>query len=214
MKSFILRLAAIHFVLIGFSCTSLENRRHANVENTVEADGFPVDNICSLPRQAAPDTIFATLGNGKWGRWNETTNPEVDFGCEGGKDMITLKSNDEVEIIVEFGVIGGKKTAHDIGPEYMSSQYSGLALNDKQYRQQFADFCNKLSEKLFSTGLSDQVFKRLLDETTYSPSGTRNQYAEAVGKGIVSLSSNMTKARGVYLRVSFYSSEAEYERYK
>jgi hypothetical protein len=98
--------------------------------------------------------------------------------------------------------------------QYTAFQYTGQSQSEKQLRQQYADFCDKLSERFYGAKLSEKFKKRLLDESTYSPSGTRNGYAEKVGSGYVNLSSNKNKTIMIMLDVHFFSSEVEYRTYK
>ena len=174
---------------------------------------FAANGVCSLPQQVAPNTPFANLGGGAWGRWGDS-NGELDYGCNGGKDSVTLKDDGNVNITAEYGAIGGPQTVHYISVEYSAFQYTGQTPAEKQLRQQYADFCDKLSEKLYGVKLPAKFRKRLLDESTYSPTSPANEYAEKVGSGYVNLSSNKNKALMIMLDVHFFSSEAEYTTYK
>jgi hypothetical protein len=59
-----------------------------------------------------------------------------------------------------------------------------------------------------------KIRKRLLDESTYSSTGTANEHAQKVGNGYANLSSNKNKTMMIMLDVHFFSSEVEYKTYK
>jgi len=195
------------------SITPLANLNSNQGISASVPQNFAANVVCSLPQQVAPNTPFANLGGGTWGRWGDS-NGELDYGCNGGKDSITLKDDGNVNITAEYGAIGGPQIAHYISVEYSAFQYTGQTPTEKQLRQQYADFCDKLSEKLYGVKLPAQFRRRLLDESTYSPTSTANEYAEKVGSGYVNLSSNKNKALMIMLDVHFFSSEAEYKAYK
>lgn len=176
------------------------------------AQAFATNVICSLPKQVAPNTPFANLGGGAWGKW-DNSGGELAFGCNGGEDSIWLIDDGNVKINAEYGVIGGAQNAHQISVEYMALQYTGLTPAEKRWRQQYADFCDKLSAKFYGVKLPEKFRKRLLNESAYSTSDTANEYAEKVGNGYVNLSSSKNKAT-IMLDVHFFSSEAEYKKYK
>jgi hypothetical protein len=177
------------------------------------SQSFTTNIICSLPRQVASGTPFADLGGGSWGKWGDS-NGELDYGCNGGKDSIRLKDDGNVDITAEYGVIGGSQNPHYVSVEYTAYQYTGQTAEEKILRRQYADFCDKLSVKFYGMKLPDKFKKRILDESTYSSSGTANEYAEKVGTGYVNLSSNKNKTLMYMLDVHFFSSELEYKKYK
>ena len=194
--------------------TSANSNSPANQNaSTLAAQSFTPNIICSLPKQVTPSTPFANLGGGSWGKWNDSGG-ELDYGCNGGKDSFKLVASDNGDITAEYGAIGGVDTVHYVSAEYMAMQYTGLTPAEKQHRQQYVDFCDKLSMKFYGAKLSEKFRKRLLDESTYSASGTANEYAEKVGNGYVNLSSNKNKNIMVLLDVHFFSSEVEYKKYK
>jgi hypothetical protein len=174
---------------------------------------FAIAVVCSLPKQVARDTPFADLGGGTWGKWGDSGG-ELDYGCNGGQDSISLRKNDGVDITAEYGVIGGAQVPHYISVEYTAFQYNGQTGAEKQLRRQYADFCDKLSEKLYGSKLPQEFRKRLLDESKYSPSGTANEYAQKIRNGYANLSSNKNKTMMIMLDVHFFSSEVEYKTYK
>jgi hypothetical protein len=174
---------------------------------------FVTTVVCSLPKQVARNTPFADLGGGTWGKWGDTDG-ELDYGCNGGQDFIRLRKDGSVDISAEYGAIGGAQIPHYISVEYTAFQYNGQTVAEKQLRQQYADFCDKLSETLYGLKLPKEFRKRLLDESTYSSTGTANEYAQKVGNGYVNLSSNKNKAMMIMLDVHFFSSEVEYKTYK
>lgn len=185
----------------------------SNKTTSSASQSFAVNNVCSLPKEVAPITPFASLGGGTWGKWHDDGG-NLDYGCNGGKGMIKLLASDNGDIIAEYGAIGGKDVVHQVSAEYMAMQYTGLTASEKKFRQDYANFCDKLSVKFFGTKLPEKFRKRLLDEATYSPSGTANEFAEKVGSGYVNLSSNKNKNVMVLLDVHYFSSEAEYKQYK
>ena len=63
---------------------------------------------------------------------------------------------------LEYGVIGGAQSAHYISAEYMAMQYAGQTPEQKQLRQQYTDFCDKLATKLYGMKLPEKFRKRLL----------------------------------------------------
>ncbi len=138
----------------------------------------------------------------------------MDFGCNGGKDSTKLKDDGNVDITAEYDAIGNADVVHYVSVEYTAMQYSGQTPDEKKLRQEYADFCDKLSEKFYGVKLPEKFKKRLLDESTYSQSGTANEYAEKVGSGYVNLSSNKNKTVMIMLDVHFFSSEDEYKKYK
>ena len=181
--------------------------------STSAAQNFTPNVICSLPKQVAPNTPFANLGGGSWGKWDDSGG-DLDYGCNGGKDSVKIVASENGDITAEYGAIGGADVVHYVSAEYMAMQYTGLTSDEKKLRQQYVDFCNKLSLKFYGAKLPEKFRKRLLDESTYSPSGTANEYAEKVGSGYVNLSSNKNKNVMVLLDVHFFSSEAEFKKYK
>lgn len=220
----------IPLILLGVVCLSCFNGRKSaessnNVPKTqpqVEQDndkigGFPTGEICSLPQKVAVGGPFASLGGGIWGKWKDTGG-ETDFGCNGGKDMIEIVKrtpvSDDLEIIAEFGVIGGKTKAHYISVEYDANQYNGLSPEERKYREQYADFCDKMSLRLYGTKMPAKFRKRLLDDSAYAPAGSASEYAEKVGNGFLGLSSTKNKTMMILLDVQFFASEEEYQKYK
>jgi hypothetical protein len=185
----------------------------SNPSDSILTPNFETTVVCSLPEQVAEDTPFADLGGGTWGKWGDSGG-ELDYGCNGGQDSISLRKTEDVDITAEYGVIGGAQIPHYISVEYTAFQYNGQTGIEKQLRRQYADFCDKLSEKLYGLKLPQEFRKRLLDEATYSPSGTANEYAHKIGNGYANLSSNKNKTMMIMLDVHFFSSEAEYKTYK
>lgn len=163
--------------------------------------------------QVAPNTPFANLGGGSWNKWDNSAG-ELDYGCNGGKDSYKLLEDDNGDITAEYGAIGGADTVHYVSAEYTAMHYKGLASGEKKIRKQYADFCDKLSLRFYGVKLPDKFRKRLLDDSTYSTSGTANGYAEKVASGYVKLSSNKNKSMMILLDVHFFSSETEYQKYK
>jgi hypothetical protein len=227
-------LSFLVLLLFALSCANLKDRQNLNLASTPvnstspsansnssanqnasasTAQNFTPEIVCLLPKQIAPNTPYANLGGGSWGRWSDSGG-ELDYGCNGGKDSVYIISSDNGDITAEYGAIGASQTVHYVSVEYMAMQYTGLTPDEKKLRQQYIDFCDKLSVKFYGVKLPEKFRKRLLDESTYSPSGTANEYAEKVGIGYVNLSSNKNKNVMVMLDVHFFSSEAEYKKYK
>jgi hypothetical protein len=174
---------------------------------------FATTVVCSLPKQVARNTPFADLGGGTWGKWGDSGG-ELDYGCNGGQDSITLRKDGGVHISAEYGAIGGAEIPHYISVEYTAFQYNGQTGTEKQLRRQYADFCDKLSEKLYGLKLPQEFRKRLLDESTYSSTDTANEYAQKIGNGYANLSSSKKKSMMIMLDIHFFSSEVEYKTYK
>jgi hypothetical protein len=177
------------------------------------AQSFAANVVCSLPKQVAANTPYANLGGGSWSKWSDSGG-DLDYGCNGGRDSVELIKDANTDITAEYGAIGAADVAHYVSAEYMAMQYTGLTSAEKQLRRQYVDFCDKLSLKFYGIKLPEKFKKRLLDESTYSPSGTANEYAEKVGSGYVNLSSNKNKNVMVLLDVHYFSSEAEFQKYK
>lgn len=198
----------------NLTLSSADSNSPANQNTSTSASqSFATSVVCSLPKQVAPNTPFANLGGGTWGKWHDSGG-DLDYGCNGSKGMIKFKEDSNGDIIAEYGVIGDAGIVHQVSAEYMAMQYTGLTPDEKKFRQQYLDFCDKLSVSFYGVKLPEKFKKRLLDESTYSPSGTANEYAEKVGSGYVNLSSNKNKNVMVLLDVHFFSSEAEYKKYK
>ena len=195
------------------STSANSNSSASQNASTSAAQNFTPNIVCSLPKQVAPNTPFANLGGGSWGKWDDSGG-DLGYGCNGGKDSYKLVASDNGDITAEYGAIGGADAVRYVSAEYMAMQYTGLTPAEKQYRQQYVDFCDKLSMKFYGAKLPEKFRKRLLDESTYSASGTANEYAEKVGNGYVNLSSNKNKNIMVLLDVHFFASEAEYKKYK
>lgn len=138
----------------------------------------------------------------------------MNYGCKGGTQSFKLVESDNGDITAEYDAIGEASVVHYVSAEYMAMQYAGLTANEKKLRLQYADFCDKLSVKFYGVKMPEKFRKRLLDESTYSQSGTANEYAEKVGNGYVNLSSNKNKNVMVMLDVHFFSSEDEYKQFK
>ncbi len=228
-------LSFLVLLLFVISCANLKDRENLNSTSSTPANStsssvnsnspanqntstattqsFATNVICSLPKQVAPNTPFANLGGGSWGKWSDSGG-ELDYGCNGGKDSVKIVVSENGDITAEYGAIGGANVVHYVSAEYMAMQYTGLAPDEKKLRQQYVDFCDKLSMKFYGVKLPEKFRKRLLDEATYSPSGTANEYAEKVGSGYVNLSSNKNKNVMILLNVHFFSSEAEFKKYK
>ncbi len=221
-------------LLFALSCANLKDKENSSKSdspnNTVEdsnksnssvnensmdssAQTFMTEGICSSPKEVASGTPFADLGSGSWGKWSDSGG-ELDFGCNDGKDSIKLKKDENVDINAEYGAIGGENVVHYVSVEYMAMQYAGQTPDEKKLRQQYVEFCDKLSKKFYGEHLPEKFKKRLLDESTYSKSGTANEYGEKVGNGYVNLSSNKNKNIMILLDVHFFSSESEYKKYK
>ncbi len=219
-------LSLLVLLLLVISCANLDNQENRTSQNSTSSSAnsnapanqnasqsFEASIVCSLPKQVAPNTPFANLGGGTWGKWSDSGG-DLDYGCNGGKDTVKILASENGDITAEYGAIGGKDIVHYVTAEYMATQYTGLTSAEKQHRQQYVDFCDKLSQKFYGVKLPEKFRKRLLDESTYSPSGTANEYAEKVGSGYVNLSSNKNKNVMVLLDVHFFSSEAEFKKYK
>ena len=78
----------------------------SNPSDSALTPNFATTVVCSLPKQVARNTPFAELGGGSWGKWGDSGG-ELDYGCNGGKDSITLRKDADLDITAEYGVIGG-----------------------------------------------------------------------------------------------------------
>jgi hypothetical protein len=193
--------------------TSPSRTSNHNQPDSISANpNFATNFVCSVPAQVVPDTPYAKLGGGSWGRWNQSGG-KLDHGCNGGQDVIKLKEDGTVEITAEYGVLGGEQEAHYAYTQYTAFQYAGPSPAEKQLREQYADFCDKLAERFFGKRLSEKFRHRLLDESTYAPQGTANQYFEKISDGYVTFSANKNKSMHL-LNVNFFPSESDYRDYK
>ncbi|WP_445174955.1 hypothetical protein, partial [Microcoleus sp.] len=136
--------------LISFSANSPANQK----PEALTAQTFAANVVCSLPKLVAPNTPFADLGGGTWGKW-DNSGGELAYGCNGGEDSIWLLDDSNFKILAEYGVIGGVQNAHQVSVEYMAVQYAGLTPAEKKWRQQYADFCDKLSAKFYGVKLPE-----------------------------------------------------------
>ena len=129
---------------------------------------------------------YENLGGGNWGKWNDSGG-NLDYECNGGKDSVKIKEDENGDITVEYGAIGDADVVHYVSAEYTAIQYTGLTQTEKKFRQEYADFCDKLALKFYGVNYLEKFRKRLLDELTYSASGTANEYGEKVGDGYANL---------------------------
>lgn len=189
-----------------------ENPAAKRITPSPTTPNFATSIVCSLPAQAFSNTPFGTLGGGQWRKWIDSGG-ELDYACEGGTDLIKLKHDGNVDITAEYSVLGNSQSAHYISAEYTAFQYTGQTVDEMTLRQQYAAFCDRLASKLYGKKLSKAFRNRILNESTYSPTGTANSHAERIGTGYVSLSSNQNNAM-LMLNVHFFPSEADYRNYK
>ncbi len=193
-------------------------RSEANSNKSIQATtpagtNFATNIVCSLPRQVFPGTPFANLGGGRWAKWGDSGG-ELDHACEGGTDLIKLKNElGVVDITTEYGPLGNAQSVHYLSAEYTAFQYTGQTSGEKALRLQYADFCERLSEKLYGKRLPEKFKQRLIDESTYAPTGVPNQYAEKIGSGYVRLFSNKNKNM-LHLNVAFFPTEGDFRTYK
>jgi len=178
----------------------------------VSPSQFAPSVVCSLPQQVAPRTPFAGLGGGSWRRWG-ASGGGLDYGCDGGRDLVRLLDDGSSNVSAEYGAVGGPEAVRYVSAKYTAFQYAEQTPAEKQLRQQYADFCDKLSESFYGVKLPETFRKRLLDESTYLSSGAANEYAGEVGDGYVNLSSSTSQSLKVVLDVHFFSSEEEYRAY-
>lgn len=179
----------------------------------VSPSHFAPNVVCSLPQQVAQRTPFAGLGGGSWRRWRDSDGG-LDHGCHGSKDLVRLLDDGSSNISAEYEAVGGPEAVHYVSAKYTAFQHAGQTPAEKQLRQQYADFCDKLSERFYGVKLPEKFRRRLLDESTYLSSGAANQYAGEVGSGYVNLSSSKNESSMVVLDVHFFSGEEEYRAYK
>ena len=188
------------------------NSNSSSSQITLSPDGFSTNGICSLPKEIAGKSPFANLGGGTWEKWGDSEG-ELDYRCNGGNGAIKLEER-IAKINARYGALGGPKSAHYVTAKYTALQYGGKVPVEEQFRQRYLDFCDDLSKKLYGQKLSETFRKRLTDESTYSNSGTANEYHEKIGNGYVNLAARKEKEAMISLEVRFYASEAEYKKYK
>ena len=219
MKTNFLFLALLLTLILLISSCNTKNDTSSKEEIPATKDtppitsGFSTQQFCDLPKQIAPNTPFGALGGCKWGKSVDLGDKEMDFSCSG-EEMIKLQNQATQEIAVEFSPWGGEKSVHYLSLEYTANNIGGLDPNESKFRQQYADFCDKVAEKLYGVKLSEKFRKRLLNESTYSPKGVTNLYGEKVGNGYITLSTNKVQSTMILLYVTYYSSEDEFQKYK
>lgn len=190
-----------------------KSQRGPTSSSDANSSPFALNVVCSLPKKAFRNTPFARLGGGSWGKWNDSGG-ELDYACNGGTDSIKLKKTDESDITAEYGVIGGANQVRYVSAEYTAFQYLGQTRDERVLRREYVDFCDKLAELLYGQKLSKGFRERMLNESRYSPSGTANEYAEKIGSGYLTLSSNRNKSLMFQIHLQFFPSEAIYRRFK
>ncbi len=174
--------------------------------------GFSVDDVCSIPQQISGSSSFAGLGGGTWKKWGESDG-DLEYGCDGGNESVKLE-HATARISARYGAFGGAQAVHYVYAKYMALQYGGVTPVEKPLRQQYFDFCDGLSERLYGKNLPEKFKKRLADEATYSTTDKPSEYQEKVADGYISLAAKKEKAGMTTLEVRFFTSEEEFKKYK
>jgi len=179
---------------------------------------YATTNICSAPKEVAPDTPFAKLGGGKWEKWG-VSDGYLSYGCKDAKNLsnsIDIKTDNPIlYIAAKYDALGEAQAVHSVATEYTAGQTPTIVPDEKKYREQYADFCDKLSSKFYGLKLPDTFKKKLLDEANYSPYLKDIKYGEKVGTGYVIMTSEISKEKDlIRLQVHFYSNETDYNKYK
>jgi hypothetical protein len=221
--SFALILAAI--VTLSTANPSADGRNPTNLSPTPTASTttsksehnstsskFDTTAVCSLPAQLTSNTAFARLGGGRWQKWTDAGG-ELGYACEGGADQIKLKNDGSLDITAEYSVLGNAQSAHYISAEYTAFRYAGPSEVENTFRQQYADFCDRLASKVYGAKISEKFRDRLLNEFTYSKAGSANSYYEKIGIGVIAVSSNKND-RMIMVNVRFFPTESDFKSYK
>jgi len=178
---------------------------------------YATSNICSAPKEIAANTPFAKLGGGKWEKWG-ASDGYLSYGCKDAKNLsnsIDIKTENPIMYVgVKYDALGEAQAVHNVATEYTAGQTPIIVPDEKKYREQYADFCDKLSSKFYGLKLPDTFKKKLLDESAYSPYETVIKYGEKVGTGYVIMTSEMSREKDlIRLKVYFYSNEIDYNKY-
>jgi hypothetical protein len=173
---------------------------------------FSIDNVCSIPQQISGNSPFAGLGGGTWKKWGESAG-DLEYGCDGGNESVKLEQA-TARISARYGAFGDAQAVHYVYAKYMALQYGGVTPVEKPLRQQYFDFCDGLSERLYGKKLPEKFKKRLADESTYSTRDKPSEYQEKVTDGYISLGARKEKEGMTTLEVRFFTSEEEFKKYK
>ena len=170
---------------------------------------FDVNEICSLPKEVAPNTPFGKLGGGRWAR-TSNFDEEWDYDCEGDTDFLQSEENEKGTIALEYGAIGGPTDVKYLSIEYTATRFKGLDKSELEHRKSYVDFVDRISKRLFNEPLPDAVKKQLLGtkDIRKEDSGT------PVGSGYVNTSVNLSGKTAVMTDIHFFESPKAYELYK
>jgi len=178
---------------------------------------YATNTICSAPKEIAPNTPFAKLGGGKWEKWG-ASDGYLSYGCKDTKNLsnsVSITSGADLYIGFKYDALGEAQAVHNVATEYTAGQTPTIVPDEKKYREQYADFCDKLTSKFYGLSLPGSFKDKLLHEANYSPYETDIKYGEKVGTGYVMMTSEMSREKDlIRLKVYFYSNETDYNKYK
>lgn len=180
-------------------------------QTVMASEGFSPLSVCSLPRNAG-SSPFASLGGGKWDKWDEEENG-LNFSCTGGTDSQMLEQV-VAKIRAGYSALGDAQTVRVVSATYVALQYGGKTKEEEALRPKYAEFCDLLSRNLYGEPLPEKFRKRILDESTYSESANPPDYTEKIGQGLVTLNARKEKSDMVRLEVNFYPTEADHKKFK
>lgn len=178
----------------------------------IRAEGFSVENVCTLPQEVVEDSPFSGLGGGNWEKWDDADGG-LSYNCTGGRDSIKLEDV-IAKISGRYSALGDKASVQVVSATYIALQYGGETQVEGPLRQKFVEFCDSLARKFYGQPLPYKFRRRLTDEATYSESASSEEYTEKVGKGMLSLSARKEKSDLIRLEVNFFPDEAAYRKFK
>src|SRR6185369_1658679 len=125
-----------------------------------------------------------------------------------------ITSGADLYIGFKYDALGEAQAVHNVATEYTAGQTPTIVPDEKKYREQYADFCDKLTSKFYGLSLPGSFKDKLLHEANYSPYETDIKYGEKVGTGYVMMTSEMSREKDlIRLKVYFYSNETDYNKY-
>jgi len=179
---------------------------------TTPSRGFSTGDICTLPQDAVKDSPFTGLGGGTWEKWDDGGG-ELSYNCTGGRDSVKLEDV-TAKISARYSALGDEQSVKVVSATYIALQYGGKIPGEEPLRREYVEFCDGLSRRLYGQSLPDKFRDRLTNESTYSASGSPDEYSERLGKGLLTLTARQEKSDLLRLEVNFFPDEAAYKKFK
>lgn len=180
------------------------------------SEGTPIKNpvdLCSMPSRISKDPEISKLGGGQWKKW--TAGGDY-FGCEGGKDMITLDTDSSA--LAEFSVLGTKENQYAyVSVEYGATLYGTDQPSEKAARQRYITFLDQISVEMFGEKLPEDLKANILSDPKRSQPGQPMILHRALPKGYVELKlSNLGQGNIslIMFDLQFFEDADAYERFK